>query len=143
LSGIRIWAATVLINGMIMTLYLWHLTVMVIIVGLAYLAGGVGLGMEPGSADWWVARPIWIAVLYAALLPVALLLSPLERHARAANATVPAAARLVGGAVLLCLGVALLARFGFGSAPLPRLDIAAFLMVVSGAAISGLLPGIK
>ena len=42
LSGIRIWAATVLINSMIMTLYLWHLTVMVIIVALAYLAGGVG-----------------------------------------------------------------------------------------------------
>jgi len=50
---------------------------------------------------------------------------------------------LVGGAALPCLGVALLARFGFGSAPLPRLDIAAFLMVVTGAAISGLLPGFK
>jgi hypothetical protein len=143
LSGIRLWAATVLINSMIMTLYLWHLTVMVIIVALAYLAGGPGLGLEPGSVDWWVTRPLWIAVLYAALLPVTLLLSPFERHARAADAAVPAAVRLVGGAVLLCLGVALLARFGFGSAPLPRLDIAAFLMVVAGAAISGLLPGLK
>jgi peptidoglycan/LPS O-acetylase OafA/YrhL len=143
LSGIRIWTATVLINSMIMTLYLWHLTVMVIIVALAYLAGGLGLGLEPGSADWWVTRPLWIAVLYAALLPVSLLLSPLERRARAAGAATPAAVRLVGGAVLLCLGVALLARFGFGSAPLPRLDIAAFLMVVTGAAISGLLPGFK
>ncbi len=143
LSGIRIWAATVLINSMIMTLYLWHLTVMVIIVGLAYLAGGLGLGVEPGGGDWWATRPIWIAVLYAALLPVALLLSPFERRARTANASVPAAVRLVGGAMLLCLGVALLARFGFGSAPLPRLDIAAFLMVVAGAAISGLLPGFK
>jgi hypothetical protein len=143
LSNMRVWAATVLINSMIMTLYLWHLTVMVIIVSLAYLAGGLGLGLEPGSTDWWVTRPVWIAVLYAALLPVALLLSPLERHARAADATVPAAARQVGGAVLLCLGVALLALFGFGSAPLPRLDIAAFLMVVAGAAISGLLPGFK
>ena len=47
LSGIRVWAATVLINSMIMTLYLWHLTVMVIIVALAYLAGGLGLGLEP------------------------------------------------------------------------------------------------
>ena len=143
LSGIRIWAATVLINSMIMTLYLWHLTVMVIIVALAYLAGGVGLGLEPGSADWWVTRPIWIAVLYAVLLPVTLLLSPFERRARAADAAVPAAARLVAGAALLCLGVALLARFGFGSAPLPWLDIVAFLMVFAGAAISGLLPGFK
>ena len=143
LSGIRIWTATVLINSMIMTLYLWHITVMIIIVALAYLAGGLGLGLEPGSADWWVTRPIWIAVLYAALLPVTLLFSPLERRAHVADAAVPAAARLVGGATLLCLGIALLALFGFGSAPLPRLDIAAFLMVVAGAAISGLLPGFK
>lgn len=143
LSGIRVWAATVLINSMIMTLYLWHLTVMVIIIALAYLAGGLELGLEPGSADWWVTRPAWIAVLYAALLPITLLFSPVERRARAADTAVPAAVRLVGGVVLLCLGVALLALFGFGSTPLPSLDIVAFLMVVAGAVICGLLPGFK
>ena len=143
LSGARVWAATVLINSMIMTIYLWHLTVMVIIVSLAYLAGGLGLGLEPGSPEWWLSRPIWIAILYAALLPVTLLLAPLERRARAADATAPAAARLVGGAILICIGVALLALFGFGGAPLPGLDVAAFLMVVAGAAISGLLPGMR
>ena len=143
LSGLRVWAATVLINSMIMTIYLWHLTVMVIIVSLAYLAGGLGLGFEPGSSEWWLTRPLWIAVLYAVLLPVALLMAPLERRARAPDATVPAAARQVGGAVLICLGVALLALFGFGNAPLPGLDIAAFLMVVAGASVSGLLPGFR
>jgi hypothetical protein len=126
-----------------MTLYLWHLTVMVIIVALAFLAGGPGLGLEPGSAEWWVTRPIWLAVLYAALLPVTLLFSRFERRARAVDAAAPAAARLVGGAALLCLGIALLALFGFGSAPLPMLDVAAFLMVIGGSAISGLLPGSK
>jgi hypothetical protein len=140
LSDMRVWAATVLINSMIMTLYLWHQTVMVIIVALAYLAGGLGLGLEPGSADWWVTRPIWIAILYVALVPVTLLLSPLERRAHATDARVPAAARQVTGAALLCLGVALLALFGFGSSPLPRLDIAAFLMVIAGAIICGVLP---
>ncbi|MCH9027112.1 MAG: acyltransferase [Proteobacteria bacterium] len=143
LSGLRVWAATVLINSMIMTIYLWHLTVMVIIVSLAYLAGGLGLGFEPGSSEWWLTRPLWVAVLYAVLLPVALLMAPLERRARPPDAAVPAAARQVGGAVLICLGVALLALFGFGNAPLPGLDIAAFLMVVAGASISGLLPGFK
>ncbi|MCZ6500352.1 MAG: acyltransferase [Gammaproteobacteria bacterium] len=143
LSGLRVWAATVLINSMIMTVYLWHLTVMVIIVSLLYLAGGVGLGFEPGSSAWWLTRPLWIGVLYTALLPVALLMAPLERRARAPDAAVPAATRQVGGAVLICLGVAMLALFGFGNAPLPYLDIAAFLMVVAGSAISGLLPGFK
>ena len=143
LSGVRIWAATVLINSMIMTLYLWHLTVMVIVVSLAYLANGLGLGLEPGSADWWITRPIWLAVLYGALVPVTLVFSTFERRGRAVDAAVPAAPRLVGGAALLCIGVALLALFGFGSSPLPKLDIAAFLMVVGGASISGLLPGFK
>ena len=143
LSGLRVWAATVLINSMIMTVYLWHLTVMVIIVSLAYLAGGLGLGFEPGSSEWWLTRPLWMAVLYAALLPIALLFAPLERRARVPDAAVPAAVRQVGGAILICLGIALLARFGFGNAPLPGLDIAAFVMVVLGASISGLLPGFK
>ena len=143
LDNVRLWAATVLINSMIMTLYLWHLTVMVILISLLYLAGGFGLGIEPASQGWWLTRPIWIAVLYACLLPVALLLGPLERRSRPADAPIPSAARLVVGAILICLGVAILALIGFGSSPLPFLDIAAFLVVVVGAALSGLLPSIK
>ena len=143
LSGLRLWAATVLINSMIMTLYLWHLTVMVVVVALAYLAGGFGLGIEPGSPDWWMSRPLWIAFLYTVLVPIAFALAPLERRALPAGAPVPSAARLVAGAVLICLGVALLALFGIGSPPVPGLDIGAFAMVVVGSAISGLLPGFK
>ena len=140
LAGTRIWATTVLINSMIMTLYLWHLTVMVILVSFLYLAGGFGLGIEPASTEWWLTRPVWIGVLYLLLLPVSLLLAPLERRTRPVDAAVPSAARLVIGALLICFGVALLARFGFGSSPLPFLDIASFALVVLGAGISGLLP---
>ena len=140
LSGLRIWSATVLINSMIMTLYLWHLTVMVILVSLLYLADGFGLRIEPASAAWWQTRPLWIAALYACLFPVALLLGPLERRARPKDAPVPAASRLVLGALLVCVGVAILALFGFGNAPIMGLDIAAFGVVIIGAALSGLLP---
>lgn len=140
LSGLGIWAATVLINSMIMTLYLWHLTVMVILVSVLYLADGFGLGLEPASLAWWLTRPLWIGVLYACLLPVALALGPLERRARPPEAPVPSAGRLVAGALLICIGVAVLALFGFGNAPIAGLDIAAFVVVVVGAALSGLLP---
>jgi peptidoglycan/LPS O-acetylase OafA/YrhL len=143
LANVRLWAATVLINSMIMTLYLWHLTVMVILISLLYLVGGFGLGIEPASQAWWLTRPVWIAVLYACLFPVALLLGPLERRTRQADAPVPSATRLVAGAILICLGVAVLALIGFGSSPIPFLDIAAFVVVVIGAALSGLLPSIK
>ena len=140
LSGLRLWAATVLINSMIMTLYLWHLTIMVIVVALSYLAGGIGLGIEPGSSNWWISRPLWIGFLFVVLLPVAMLLAPLERRARSSNLPIPTAARQIAGALLICLGIALLAMYGFGDSPQPHLDIAAFLMVVVGAGISGLVP---
>ena len=140
LSGLRLWAATVLINSMIMTLYLWHLTILVIVVALLYLAGGIGLGLEPGSLDWWLTRPLWIGFLFAVLLPATMLLAPLERRARPSDLPVPAAARQIAGALLICLGIALLAMYGFGESPWPHLDIAAFLMVVAGAGISGLVP---
>ena len=140
LSGLRLWAATVLINSMIMTLYLWHLTIMVIVVALAYLAGGIGLGLEPGGFDWWITRPLWIGFLFAILLPSALLLAPLERRARPSDLPIPAAGRQIAGAALICLGIALLAMYGFGDSPLPHLDIAAFLVVLAGAGMSGLVP---
>ena len=139
LSRLRIWSATVLVNGMIMTVYLWHLTVLVIMVALAYAVGGFGLRIEPGSPEWWLTRPLWIGVLYVVLLPVAVMLAVFERRARPADAPVPSAAIQVIGAVLLCLGLALLALFGFGETPLPNLDVAAFGLAVVGAFLSGVL----
>ena len=143
LDNMRLWTATVLINSMIMSVYLWHITIMVIFVSLLYLADGFGLRLEPGTTEWWLSRPLWIAVLYMLLLPVALLVSPFERRGRPEEASVPSAARQVGGAVLFCLGLALLARYGYGGGPLPRLDVASFALVVIGAGISGLLPGFR
>ena len=145
LAGLRVWTATVLINSMIMTVYLWHITVMVVFVSLLYLVGGPGLGLEPGSMDWWLTRPVWIAVLLGLLTPVALLLSPLERSSRSTDSAIPSPVRQVTGAIMLSLGVALLAMYGFGGGQLlPRLDLrvdlASFALVVIGAGISGLLP---
>ncbi len=143
LSRPRIWATTVFVNSMIMTLYLWHLTIMVGLVALTYLLGGIGLGPQPGDIAWWLTRPVWIAILYALLLPTALLLSPLERRADVVGNAVPPASRQVAGAVLICGGVSMLGRFGLGSPPLPGLDVAAFFLVVAGAAISGLLARLR
>jgi hypothetical protein len=140
LNGLRLWTATVLINSMIMTVYLWHITVMVVFASLLYVAGGIGLGIEPGTSDWWWSRPVWIAVLFVLLLPIALLLSPLERRGRPADAKIPAPARQIAGALMICLGVALLAMYGYGGGPFPRLDLVSFSLVIVGSSISGLLP---
>ena len=143
LAGPRLWAATVLVNSMIMTVYLWHITLAVILIGLLYVAGGPGIGFEPGGFDWWLTRPLWVLLLGALLVPVALMLSPLERMSRGAGTADKSALRQVVGAILLCLGVALLARFGFGNPPAAGLDIAAIALVVGGAAVSGVLPGFR
>ncbi|NIL92942.1 MAG: acyltransferase family protein [Woeseiaceae bacterium] len=143
LSSVRLWAATVLINSMIMTLYLWHITVMIVVVVIAYFADGAGLGFEPGTSSWWLSRIVWVAVLYAILLPLTFALSALERRSRPADAPAPSTARQVLGALMICLGIAYLALFGFGSAPLPFLDIIAFFTVVAGSALSGLLHGFR
>jgi peptidoglycan/LPS O-acetylase OafA/YrhL len=143
LNNVRLWTATVLINSMIMTVYLWHITVMVVLVALLYLANGFGLGIEPGSMAWWLSRPVWIAILLLLLLPIAVPLSGLERRARNPKSGIPSPVRQVAGALMLCLGVALLAMFGYGGGPLPGLDIASFALVIVGAGISGLLPGLK
>ena len=143
LMGLRLWSATVLINSMIMTVYLWHLTLMILFIGLLYLLGGPGLGLEPGTLYWWFSRPLWIAILALLLVPVSLLLSPLERISRSPNATTASAPRQVTGAMMICLGVALLAQFGYGGGPFPGLAFAAFALVALGAGTCGLLACFK
>src|SRR5665811_907602 len=62
---------------MAMTVYLWHLSLLVI----AFLAL-FGLGIDPpvaGSGLWWLTRPFWLLGLALVLSVVATLLSPLER----------------------------------------------------------------
>lgn len=109
----RAWAATVLINANIMTLFLWHSTVLVLVIGLLVKLGGPGLGLEPGTVVWWWARLPWVALLAAILLPVMGLLGRFERPP-AAQATPARSWRPLLGAVLFCLGIAVLALQGVG-----------------------------
>ncbi len=135
-----LWTATVLINGMIMTLYLWHMTLMAAVVTALFYAGGLGLGFEPGGPSWWASRPIWVAVLMVLLVPVSMVLSPLERGARHTGSSVPSGTRQVVGATVLCLGVAWLAMHGYLGGPIPRGDMVALGLVVVGAAAIGMSP---
>lgn len=73
----RLWAAVVRFASMAMTVYLWHLSLLVI----AFMAL-IGLGIDPpaaGSGLWWLTRPLWLIGLALVLAVVATLLSPLER----------------------------------------------------------------
>jgi len=134
------WAATVLINGTIMSVYLWHLTTMAWIIGLANLAGGVGLHLQPGSATWWATRPLWLALLLAALFLVLLLFGRFERLAGPRPGSAPALWRTCGGALLACTGLALLALHGIGGDGFLGIRWGVILMTFAGGALLGIYP---
>ncbi|MDX1509427.1 MAG: acyltransferase [Woeseiaceae bacterium] len=143
LAGLRLWTATVLINSMIMTVYLWHITVMILLGVVLWYFDGFGFRIEPGSTLWWQTRPVWIAVLMLLLVPTALLLSAFERVAPRDPASAPPAARQIIGAIMICLGITILTLYGFSNDAVPNLDWAALGLVVVGAGINGLLPRLR
>lgn len=130
------WTATVLVNGMIMTIFLWHLTASTLVVGLSLLVGNVGLTLEPGSGVWWSVRPIWMLVYVTALVPFALAFGRFERGGRGGDAR---AWRLVLGAALVCGGLAVLALDGVGGDGLFGLRVGALALPFAGAALAGVL----
>ncbi len=116
LDGTRAWAATVLVNGTIMTVYLWHLTVLALLVGLASLAGGFGLHLVPGSGQWWLARLPWLATLTAGLGLIIPVVGRFERSAPLPPDFRPSTLRVLAGAALVSAGIAFLALDGIAAA---------------------------
>ncbi|MGB3805629.1 MAG: hypothetical protein WA936_00355, partial [Erythrobacter sp.] len=107
LDNLNVWTATVLMNGMIMTVFLWHLTAFVLVMTVSWLAfGGTGLDSVPGSGHWWLTRPLWLGVYILALLPM---IAVFARHERTfapirRGRTVPKL-RVVFGVLLICVGL--------------------------------------
>lgn len=131
------WTVAVLLNGMIMTIYLWHSTAMIGLIGMASVAGNIGLGLEPASAAWWLVRPLWL-VIYAFAL--AALMPLVARFERAAPPGHPAAAALqIAGAALACLGLAMLAYLGLGGPTALSVQAIAVASPFLGALLGGLI----
>ncbi len=130
------WAATILVNSVIMTVFLWHSTAQTLVYGAAAWLGGVGLRLEPGSSAWWLARPLWIVVMLAVLAVLVALFGSFERGTRsAAVATERSAIAQVAGTLALCLGVAFLAGLGMGRESFPWLRIVPLAAALAGAAL--------
>ena len=73
----RAWKAVIAANSMIMTAFLWHLTALLVAAAVVYPLGWPQ--PVPGSIDWWLTRPLWIAVLIVALMPFLALFPRFER----------------------------------------------------------------
>jgi len=107
----RPWTAVVAVGSTIMTLYLWHLTALISVVGVQMAAGGFGLHQPVASPGWWATRPLFLA---AVLLVTSLLLTLFRRFERPRPDSRPAppAWRPPVGASLLCAGLGMLAAGG-------------------------------
>jgi hypothetical protein len=131
------WTATVLVNGLIMTVFLWHMTAAVLFLGLLHALDDVGLALQPGSGTWWMTRPIWLALLSLALLPFVLLFARFERP-RPSGAPPAAAWRQVVGTLLVCAGLSQLALHGVAAPSLPGFHLGIVALPFLGAWLMGL-----
>jgi fucose 4-O-acetylase-like acetyltransferase len=137
----RAWTVVVGISSRIMTLYLWHLTAMVLVIGISLLAGGFGLGIEPLTGGWWLSRPLWFAVLAVA---TGLLIAVFGRFETPVDDPRPAPVwwRPVIAVLGMCAGLGLLAALGIADED--GLNGLVLTLPIAGVVLGGLtrLPGL-
>ncbi|HEU4868848.1 MAG TPA: acyltransferase family protein [Actinomycetota bacterium] len=71
------WAGVIALNGLMMTMFLWHMTAAVIIAAAVYPLGFPG--PEAGTPLWWALRPVWVAMLAGTLLVLVMVFGRYER----------------------------------------------------------------
>ena len=129
------WTLTVLVNGRIMTLYLWHITVMILTIGTLNLLGGIGLGIQPDSGLWWATRPLWIGLLALLLLPAMALFGRFEQTSRKGAAASPPAWRSIAGALAVSGALATLALNGIWGEGIIGIRVEIVALALAGIAL--------
>jgi hypothetical protein len=107
----RAWAGVVMVNARIMTVYLWHMTSMVVLIGASLLLDGVGLGATIDTREWWLTRPLWIAALVATTIPFLVVFGRYERP-NPDHRPAPPVLQQVAAVIAACIGLGLLAALG-------------------------------
>ena len=110
-----VWVFVVGVSARIMTLYLWHLTAMVIVIGVSLGVGGWGLGIEPLSAAWWLTRPIWFLVVGLVTIGMVAVFGRFESPKEDLRPA-PASWRPLLAVLGICAGLGLLAAIGIADA---------------------------
>ena len=82
------WQAVIAVNAVVLTVFLWHLTAAVLLIGLLNVLGV--LPTPPvGSATWWAWRVPWLLALAVVLAGLVAVFGPIEartrRHGRAST----------------------------------------------------------
>jgi len=62
----RAWRLIVGTSGLMMTIYVWHLTALnLVLTAATFVFNGALLSIEPGTALWWATRPVFFVTLVA------------------------------------------------------------------------------
>jgi len=135
----RPWHFVVAVSGVMMTLYLWHLTAMTLVASVFLFAfGGRAFEIEPGTGLWWATRPIWVAVLAGVTLGLVAIFARFEWRVR----ETPPPARtgyVIAGVLLVSGAAAAVSYFGLAAADATVNWIIPIAAIV-GAVIMGAYP---
>jgi hypothetical protein len=111
----RVWLVVVLANSMVMTLYLWNMTALVL-AAVVLFPTGLAPQPEPLSAAWWWLRPAWFLACAICLAPFLFAFRWAERPGEPPRAARPGwigLASTMSGVVAGSTGMALLAAVAF------------------------------
>lgn len=132
-ARVRAWHAVVTVSGVIMTLYLWHLSAMSLVAAAGlFTFDGALFKVEPGTGVWWFTRPVWLAILAVVTLGLVALFARFEW--RISDAPFPHNRPVVTIGVLLLAGsAAAVAQVGIATSE------AVVRWSIPGAAVAGAL----
>lgn len=145
----RVAAAIGAINARAMTIYAWHMLVLIGLAGIS-LASPV-LSPEPLGEAWWQSRPVWLLIVAIGVIAVVRVAGVLESGAVAVVIARPAAGAGAPrfeplAAVVLAAAAGVLAVLLAGSAPLTwavaAIVLLAALVVARGGRRAGTLPAV-
>jgi hypothetical protein len=138
---VRVWHAVVGFSGVIMTVYLWHLSAMSLVATIGLLTfDGEAFRIEPGTSTWWATRPVWIAILLLVTALLVAVFAPFEW--RISDAATPRKRRIVTIGVLLTAGsAAAVAVWGIAT-PDAVINWGIPASAIAGAAMVGALPSL-
>lgn len=136
-----VWAGVVVGGSRIMTVYLWHMTAMVVVAAAVY---PIGLLPAPpgGSAAWWLSRPLWFVLCGVALAGLVAVFGRFEQPPRPLAARRPrGTARTALGVAATAAGLALLVTGGLhrGGGPLAGVALAELGLLACGLGLLGVL----
>lgn len=137
----RPWRWVVAVSGVIMTIYLWHLSAMSLVAAAGLFSfDGLVFTVEPGTTVWWLTRPLWVLTLGVVTLGLVAVFARFEWLI--SRAPLPQRRRVVAIGVLLCAGsAAAVALWGLASRN-AIVNWAIPAAAIAGAALLGAFPSL-